>query len=295
MKKRVKNSQGRIAWIFNLPYVLYSFIFLVIPLGWAFWLSITDWNLMTPTYNIVGLKNFSALLSDEKVQASFWNSYQYLVPLVILCFVFGIGIALLTSKLPSRFKGIAAVLFFIPYLTSGVATSVVVKYLFSYNSALNTYLRETWNWDIKWMQSGAAFWIIVVMIAWKMAGYYALFILSAIESVPEDVYEAAELDGCGGFKKLVRIILPMITPTLTSVVVLAAGLSFAIFSEPFLLTGGGPSLSTTTWQMEIYNASFVNFNTGYGTAMAIVNAIQIFVTLQVISFIMNKINRKFGW
>lgn len=295
MKKRVKSSQGRIAWIFNLPYVLYSFIFLVIPLGWAFWLSITDWNLMTPTYNIVGLKNFSALLSDEKVQASFWNSYQYLVPLVILCFVFGIGIALLTSKLPSRFKGIAAVLFFIPYLTSGVATSVVVKYLFSYNSALNTYLRETWNWDIKWMQSGAAFWIIVVMIAWKMAGYYALFILSAIESVPEDVYEAAELDGCGGFNKLVRIILPMITPTLTSVVVLAAGLSFAIFSEPFLLTGGGPSLSTTTWQMEIYNASFVNFNTGYGTAMAIVNAIQIFVTLQVISFIMNKINRKFGW
>lgn len=295
MKKRVKNSRSGIAWIFNLPYVLYSFIFLVIPLGWALWLSITDWNLMTPTYNVVGFKNFLALLSDEKVQASFWNSYQYLVPLVILCFVFGIGIALLTSKLPSLIKGIAAVLFFMPYLTSGVAVSVVVKYLFSYNSALNTYLRETWNWDIKWMQSGAAFWIIVVMIAWKMAGYYALFILSAIESVPEDVYEAAELDGCGGIKKLVYIILPMITPTLTSVVVLAAGLSFAIFSEPFLLTGGGPSLSTTTWQMEIYNASFVNFNTGYGTAMAIVNAIQIFVTLQVISFIMNKINRKFGW
>lgn len=288
-------KQSATAWIFNLPYVLYTFIFLVIPLGWALWLSVTDWNLMTPTYHVTGSKNFLELIGDEKVQAAFWNSYGYLVPLVILCFLFGVGIALLVSRLPSFLKGPAAVIFFIPYLTSGVATSVVVKYLFGYNSALNVFLRNTFDLDIKWMQSGAAFWIIVGMIAWKMAGYYALFILSAIESIPEDVYEAAKLDGCSGMKKLLYIVLPMITPTLTSVVVLAAGLSFAVFSEPFLLTGGGPALSTTTWQMEIYHASFVNFNTGYGAAMAIVNAIQIFLTLQLVTFLMNKINKKFGW
>lgn len=287
--------QNITAWIFNMPYVLYTFIFLVIPLGWAFWLSITDWNLMTPDYHIVGIKNFADLFKDEKIGAAFWNSYRFLVPLVILCFLFGVVIALLVSGLPRKLKGIAAVVFFIPYLTSGVATSVVVKYLFGYNSALNIFLRDNWNLDIKWMQSKAAFWIIVGMIAWKMAGYYALFILSAIEAIPEEVYEAARLDSCCGFKKLIFIVLPMITPTLTSVVVLAAGLSFAIFSEPFLLTGGGPAMSTTTWQMEIYHASFVNFNTGYGAAMAIVNAIQIFITLQLVTFFMNRINRKFGW
>lgn len=283
------------AWAFNTPYIIYSLIFLFIPLIWAFWLSITDWNLMSPSYNVVGLENFKKMFLDVKVQRSFWNSFKYLVPIVMLCFTFGVSIALLVSKLPEKIKGVFSVLFFIPYLTSGVATSVMIKYIFSYNSAINVFLRESFNVDINWMQSGAAFWIIIFMIVWKMSGYYALFVLSAIESVSEDVYEAAALDGCTGINKLLNITLPMITPTITSVVVLAAGLAFQVFSEPFLLTGGGPDMSTTTWQLEIYKTSFVSFNTGYGAAMAIISAIQIFVTIQVVTWIMNKINHKFGW
>ena len=76
---------------------------------------------------------------------------------------------------------------------------------------------------------------------------------------------------------------------------LAAGLSFQIFSEPYLLTGGGPSMSTTTWQLEIYNTSFVSLQAGYGAAMALVNAVQIFITIQLITWVMNLINKKFGW
>jgi multiple sugar transport system permease protein len=186
-------------------------------------------------------------------------------------------------------------MFFIPYLTSGVATSVMIKYVFSYNSALNIFLRNQFDIDINWMQSKAAFWVLVGMIVWKMSGYYALFVLSAIESISADVYEAAAIDNCTGINKFFMITLPMITPTMTSVIVLAAGLSFQIFAEPFLLTGGGPSLDTTTWQLEIYNSSFVRFQAGYGAAMAIINAIQIFVTIKIITVIMNKFNKKFGW
>lgn len=289
------SHESRTAWLFNTPYVLYTLIFLFLPLGWAVWLSVTDWNLMSPKYNLVGLRNFAKLFSDSNVQAAFWNSFRYLVPIVLLCFVFGVGIALLTSKLPEKLKGIAATLFFIPYLTSGVATSVMVKYIFSYNSLLNVFLREHYQININWLQSGAAFWILIAMIVWKMAGYYALFVLSAIESISDDVYEAALIDGCTGMKKLTKITLPMITPTITSVIVLAAGLSFQIFSEPFLLTGGGPNMATTTWQLEIYKTSFVSFNAGYGASMAIVNAVQIFLTIQIITWIMNRVNRRFGW
>lgn len=290
-----RRKQSGTAWVFNTPYILYSVIFLILPLGWATWLAATDWNLMSPEYHMVGIDNFINLFADDKVKAVFWNSFRYLVPIVVLCFIFGVGIALLTSKLPEKLKGTVAVLFFIPYLTSGVATSVMVKYIFSYNSLLNVILREKFHVNINWMQTKAAFWILVAMIIWKMAGYYALFILSAIESISEDVYEAAALDGCTGIQKLIQIILPMITPTITSVVVLAAGLSFQIFSEPFLLTGGGPSLSTTTWQLEIYKSSFMSFDAGYGAAMAIANAIQIFITIQFITWIMNRINKRFGW
>lgn len=282
-------------WVFNTPYIAYSLIFLFVPLVWAIWLSMTDWNLMSPNYNFVNIQNFLELFSDDKVKAVFWNSFRYLVPIVILCFVFGLGIALLVSKLPSKLKGIAAVMFFIPYLTSGVSTSVMIKYLFSYNSAVSIFLRERFGLNINWLQSEWAFYIIIFMIVWKMSGYYALFILSGIESVSEELYEAAKLDGCTGIKKLLYITIPMIMPSLTSVVVMAAGLAFQIFSEPFLLTGGGPLLATTTWQLEIYNASFVRFRSGYGAAMAIANAIQIFVVIQLITKFMNKLNEKYGW
>ena len=292
MKKKKVNIMP---WLFNAPYTVYSIVFLFLPLIWAVWLSMTDWNLMSPDYNFVRFRNFTELFTDEKVSAAFVNSIRYLIPIVVLCFVLGVGIALMVSKLPSALKGFAAVMFFIPYLTSGGSTSVMVKYLFGYNSAFSTFLRESFGLNINWLQSEWAFYIIILMIVWKMSGYYALFVLSGIESISEDVYEAAKLDGCTGIKKLLSITLPMITPTLTSVIVLAAGLSFQIFSEPFLLTGGGPMLSTTTWQLEIYNASFVRFRSGYGAAMAIANAVQIFVVIQAITWIMNRLNKKYGW
>ena len=255
-----------------------------------------DWNLMSKNKKFVGLDNFKALFSDVKVRAAFINSYRYLLPIVLLCFVCGLVIALLVSKLPDKIKGFVAVLFFIPYLTSGVATSVVVKYFFNYNSVFNSFLRENFDLNINWLTDKRyAFAVMVGIVVWKMSGYYALFILSGIESIGTDVNEACALDGSKGFHKLIHVTLPMIMPTLTTVLVLATGLAFGIFTEPFLLTGGGPDLSTTSWQLEIYNTSFTKFQSGYGAAMAIANAVQIFVTLRIINFFTDKLNRKFGY
>lgn len=299
-KKEQMRASGKreniLGWLFSSPYLIFSLIFFLIPLVWAFWLSTMDWNLMSPDRKFVGLGNFIALFKDQRVQAAFWNSFRYLVPIVVFCFIGGLVIALLVSKVSDKIKGYVAVLFFVPYLTSGVATSVVVRYLFAYNSVLNVFLREKFDLDIAWFQNGKiAFAVMVVLVIWKMSGYYALFILSAIEGVDKDVYEAAMLDGSVGFHKLIHITLPMIMPTLTTVIVLATGLAFGIYTEPFLLTGGGPNYATTTWQLEIYNASFVRFQSGYGAAMAIANAVQIFVTLRIINAVTNRLNKKFGW
>lgn len=298
MKKKNTTNRRRnlVGWALNAPYLLYSLVFFLLPLIWAFWLSMMDWNLMSKNKTFVGAKNFIALFSDTKVQAAFINSYRYLVPVVLLCFLCGLIIALLVSKLPDKIKGIVAVLFFIPYLTSGVATSVVVKYFFNYNSIFNEFLREHFNLTINWLTDERyAFGVMVGIVVWKMAGYYALFILSGIESIGTDVNEAAALDGSTGLHKLIHITLPMIMPTLTTVLVLATGLAFGIYTEPFLLTGGGPNLSTTTWQLEIYNTSFTRFQSGYGAAMAIASAVQIFVTLRIVNFVSDKLNKRFGF
>lgn len=300
MKNKFKLSPGKkrgiVGWLLNAPYLIYSLVFFLIPLIWAAWLSVMDWNLMSKNKTFVGLNNFKALFTDARVQAAFVNSFKYLVPIVILCFIGGLIIALLVSKLPDKIKGIVAVLFFIPYLTSGVATSVVVKYFFNYNSVFNTFLREHFNLNINWLTDERfAFWIMVGIVVWKMSGYYALFILSGIESVDVEVNEACALDGSKGFHKLIHVTLPIIMPTLTTVIVLATGLAFGIYTEPYLLTGGGPNLTTTSWQLEIYNTSFTRFQSGYGAAMAIASAVQIFITLRIINFVTDKLNHKFGY
>lgn len=293
--KKVKRK-NMVGWTLSAPYLIYSLVFFLIPLIWAAWLSFMDWNLMSKNKKFVGLDNFVELFSDEKVRAAFVNSFRYLIPIVLLCFSCGLIIALLVSKLPDKIKGIVAVLFFIPYLTSGVATSVVVKYFFNYNSVFNTFLRDNFGLSINWLTDKRyAFAVMVGIVVWKMSGYYALFILSGLESIGQDVNEACALDGSTGLHKLVHITLPMIMPTLTTVLVLATGLAFGIFTEPFLLTGGGPDLSTTSWQLEIYNTSFTRFQSGYGAAMAIANAIQIFITLRIINFFTDKLNHKFGY
>lgn len=283
-------------WLLNGPYLIYSLIFFLIPLIWAFWLSTMDWNLMSEQKTFVGIRNFAGLFADSRVKAAFINSYRYLLPIVVLCFAGGLIIALLVSNLPDKIKGLVAVLFFIPYLTSGVATSVVVKYFFNYNSAFNTFLRDQFNLNINWLTDQRyAFAVMVGIVAWKMSGYYALFILSGIESIGDDVTEAAMLDGSTGLHKLLHITLPMIMPTLTTVIVLATGLAFGVFTEPYLLTGGGPNMTTTTWQLEIYNTSFTRFQSGYGAAMAIASAVQIFITLRIINAVTDRLNRRFGW
>ena len=300
MKNKFKLSPGKkrgiVGWLLNAPYLIYSLVFFLIPLIWAAWLSVMDWNLMSKNKTFVGLNNFKALFTDARVQAAFVNSFKYLVPIVILCFIGGLIIALLVSKLPDKIKGIVAVLFFIPYLTSGVATSVVVKYFFNYNSVFNTFLREHFNLNINWLTDERfAFWIMVGIVVWKMSGYYALFILSGIESIDVEVNEACALDGSKGFHKLIHVTLPIIMPTLTTVIVLATGLAFGIYTEPYLLTGGGPNLTTTSWQLEIYYTSFTRFQSGYGAAMAIASAVQIFITLRIINFVTDKLNHKFGY
>ncbi len=299
MKKRNKTpgmKKGIVGWMLNAPYLIYSVVFFLIPLIWAAWLSVMDWNLMSADKKFVGLENFKALFTDTKVQAAFWNSYKYFVPIVLLCFISGLIIALLVSKLADKIKGFVAVLFFIPYLTSGVATSVVVKYFFNYNSVFNVFLRENFNLNINWLTDQRfAFGVMVGIVVWKMSGYYALFILSGIENIGADVNEACALDGSSGLHKLIHVTLPMIMPTLTTVIVLATGLAFGIFTEPFLLTGGGPNLTTTSWQLEIYNTSFTRFQSGYGAAMAIASAVQIFITLRIINYITDRLNRRFGF
>jgi len=291
---KAKRRESGLGWFFCSPYLLYTLILFLLPLIWAVWLATMDWNLISADKTFVGIGNFTNLFSDKGMLNAFLNAFKYLFLIVVFSSVFGITIALLVDKVPSRIQGITSVLFFVPYLTSGVATSVVVKYFFAYNSFFNTFLREKLNLNIGWFTNDtAAFWVIVIIIVWKLSGYYALFYLASIKNIPIEVKEAARLDGASWWTNLTRITLPMILPTINTVVALATGLSFRIYTEPYLLTAGSPG--TTTWLVEIYHITFTKFKSGYGTAMSLLFAVQMFLVLRLINSGMNKLMEKFGY
>lgn len=282
-------EKDRVGWIFSAPYFAHGLFFFLIPLVWALWLSTMDWNLMSVHRSFVGFRNFIDAVLNVRVQAAFFNSLKYIVVLVPIVMTVSISIALLLHKLPHSVKGIYSVAFFIPYLTSGVAVSVVVRYFFNYSSVFNQFLRDRLRLDIKWFQDPFwAFAIIVGIVVWKISGYYALIVLAALDSIPKEVFDAAAVDGATGFHLFFKIILPMMVSSLSTVLLLLTGLIFGIFSEPYLLTGGGPNLSTTTWFLELFNTSFVRFESGLGAAIAIINAIQIFITIRLMSYVIDK-------
>ncbi|KGE70812.1 carbohydrate ABC transporter permease [Spirochaeta lutea] len=290
MRKGI-SERTKIGVIFSTPYFVFAIVFFLIPLVWAVWLSTMDWNLMAIEKTWVGLGNYLSAFTSERVQAAFLNTFKYMAVLIPGVTIFATGIAVLLHNLPQSIKGVYSVSFFIPYLTSGVAVSVVVRYFFSYSSVFNTFLRDQLNVDVRWFQDPTpAFFIITGIIIWKISGYYALIILAALESIPKEIHDAAAVDGATGVQGFFRITLPMIVSSYSTVIVLLAGLIFGIFSEPFLLTGGGPNLATTSWYLELYTTSFVKFDSGMGAAIAILNAIQIFITIRLITYVLNKID-----
>jgi len=289
MKKKMHDKSIITGWIFVSPYLLFAIILFAIPLVWAIWLSSTDWNLMSLSWNWVGFDNFINAIKDPNVHKVFFNGFKYLVAIVPLVCIFAIGIASVLHNLPPRFKGIFSVIFFVPFLTSGVATSVFVRYFFSYSSAFNIWLRNSLGLTIGWFTDPAvAFWVIVGIIIWKVSGYYSLFLFASYEAIPSEILEASELDGASNIRRFWTIVLPMITLTLQSVIILSTGLVYSIFTEPFLLTGGGPAKTTLSWQLLIYNTSFVSFKSGYGAMIAIFTGICIFATLRLVVTLTNR-------
>lgn len=291
----MNKKENRLGWLFISPYVLFTFVFFLVPLVWSVWLSVTDWNMMSPKINFVGMSNFVKAVSSPSVQSAFFVTFKFLLTVVPLTLIFSMGIAILVHGLP-KFKGLYLVAFFLPYLSSGVVTALIVKGIFSRNSSLNVFLRTKMNVDINWLgNANSALIIIALMVAWKMCGYYALIINSGLNNINQEIYEAADLDGASKWTIFWKITFPMLYPSLLTVVVLSVGVSFSIFTEVYQLTNGGPNFGTNTWQMEIYNQSFVSLKSGYASAIALIAAVVTFASIGVIQKFLEKWGEKNGW
>jgi multiple sugar transport system permease protein len=286
-----RNGTG---WLFASPYLLYAVIFFAIPLIWSMYLSFTDWNLISPVYYFKGFDNFIEAVKHPGVQAAFFVTFKFMAAFVPMVIVSSLAVALVIHGLP-KFKGLFLIGFFLPYLASGVVSSLIVKGLLSHNSAFNVFLRK-FGIEIDWLSTPlSALLVVAAIIAWKFTGYYALILTAGFESINKDVYEAAAIDGVTSSQRFWKITLPLLYPAIFTVLILSIGVSFGIFTEVYQLTGGGPNYATNTWQMEIFKQAFTNLSAGYASAVAIIASVVTFASILVIRKLLEMWGKRNGW
>ncbi|MFD9625859.1 carbohydrate ABC transporter permease [Peribacillus muralis] len=291
----MNTKQGRLGWLFTSPYLIYAVVFFLIPLVWSLFLSMTDWNLISPTFSFVGITNYTEAFQSPGVKAAFFVTFKFLAVFIPLVVASSVIVALIVKGLP-KYKGIFLIGFFLPYLASGVVSSLIVKGLLSYNSPINEFLRNSLGLDIDWLGTPfAALFVVAVIIAWKFTGYYALILTSGFESINKEIYEAAMIDGVSAWQRFWKITFPLLYPALYTVLILSIGVTFGIFTEVYQLTGGGPNFATNTWQMEIFTRAFSNLQAGYASAIAIIASVVTFISIFIIRKIIELWGKRNGW
>jgi multiple sugar transport system permease protein len=227
---------------FVSPYVLFLAALFAYPLGYAVWMSVHDFFFTAPGAIVdrpfVGLDNFSAVLSDAGVQRAFKNIGIFLVINVPLTVVLSLVLATaLNAALP--FRGFLRGSFYVPYVTASVAVVGVWLFLFNRNGLVNQLLGPLAPEPSWLVNEWLAMPTIALYVTWKQLGFFVLLYLAALQNVSKELYEAAAVDGASRFRAFMAVTVPGVRPATTLVVVLAIITGANLFTEPYLLTGGG--------------------------------------------------------
>ena len=288
MKKRINFRKVGSVWLFVLPALIPLIVFWIYPILRSVYISFTDWDYMSPTYNFVFLDNFIALFKDDRFYDALWNTLVFTVGTLVPTIVLGLLLALLMQK---AFKGSGIVKFilFSPWITPTVAISIVWTWIYDPDTGIANAVLEFLHLPaLQWIKSSeTAMLAVIIVTVWKSLGYAMIFYLSALEKVPGELYEASGLDGAKSWQRFRDVTLPCISPTTFFLVIITMVSSLQAYDQIQILTQGGPSGSTRTLLYMYYQLGFEEFNMGQATAVAIVMII-LTVLLSAIQFTASK-------
>jgi len=267
---------GTAAWFFLAPALLLIGVFFFLPVAAALLLSVTDFDLYgiaSPgNTRFIGLRNYTRLLNTPDFWTALRNTFYFAFVGGPLTIAAALGAALLLSSKLVRFKGFFRTVYFTPFVTTLVAVAIVWRYLYHTRYGLfNFGLAKLGIGPIDWL--GDPHWAmpaIILMAVWKGFGYNMLIFIAGLQSIPEELYDAAEIDGAGPFRRFFNITLPMLAPTLVFVAVITMIGYFQLFAEPYVMTQGGPLRSTTSVVLLMYEEGFRWWRMGYAAAIAFV-------------------------
>lgn len=268
---REQKKQG-FAYILIAPVMIYLLVFMLFPLGWAVWTSMTN-KAIGSQGDFVGMKNFSALLSDRVFFSSLRNTLVYTVAAVSGKVFFGVLMALtLHARIPS--KNLSRVLMLVPWTIPTLVSALTWKWLYSDTGGfLNHVLMALGFADraIPWLYSiNYAMPSIIIANIWRGTPFIGISILAALQSIDADLFEAAQIDGAGPVRRFFAITLPLIKQVLILSTLITSIWTFNDFEIVWLLTGGGPANATQILSTYAYTTGFMNLNISKATASAII-------------------------
>ncbi|WP_228446964.1 carbohydrate ABC transporter permease [Streptomyces paludis] len=255
---------------FVAPQVLGVIVLGVVPFLFVIWYSLNEWRPLTGEMEFTGLGNYSRLFADPTFSASVVASLFFSAGVLVLNLVIAISLAVLLNR---RMKGITAfrTIFFSPVVVSVVAWSVTWGFLLAPNGGINGALKVLGIDGPSWLaDSSTALISLVVVQVFKGVGMNMVLFLAALQSVPEEIREAAQLDGATPWKSFWSITVPMIAPTILLTGILTTIGSLEVFAPVQLLTDGGPGNATNVLPFFLYRTAFVSQQFGYASAIGVV-------------------------
>ena len=257
--------------LFVLPALVPLIVFWIYPILRSIWISFTDWDFMTPSYNVVFFKNYGSIFRDSRFYNALLNTLVFTLGTLVPSVVGGLGLAmLLKDKFPG--DGIFKFIIFSPWITPTVAISIVWSWIYQPRGGFANYILQLLGASpLKWIGSSkTAMLSVVIVTVWKSLGYAMIFYLSALEKVPRELYDASSLDGAGKWAQFRAITLPGISPTTFFLIIITMVNSLQAYDQIQILTQGGPSGSTRTLLYMYYQLGFEEFKMGQATAVAVV-------------------------
>jgi multiple sugar transport system permease protein len=261
-------------------------LFFCLPMAAALLLSLTDFDIYAladlDNLRFVGLRNYERLLTNPLFWGAMKNTLWFSELGVPLSIAASLGAAVILHSRVVKWRPIWRVMFFAPYVTTLVATAVVWRYLLHTRyGVINWMLDSVGLPAVDWLgQPSTSIPAILMFVVWKIFGYNMLIFLAVLQTVPDDLYEAARIDGAGPWKQFRHVTLPAIAPTLLLVSIISVAGFFQLFAEPYVMTQGGPAQSTVTVLYFMYEEGFKWWNLGSASAVAFILFLCIFaVTL----------------
>jgi multiple sugar transport system permease protein len=289
-------GRERAAWGFVAPALIALAVFFVVPVVSSLLLSLTDFDIyaLADLSNLrwIGLDNYTRLLGNPLFWQAMKNTVLFAVFGVPLSIAASLGAALLLNARTVKWRPMWRVIFFAPFVTTLVATAVLWNYL------LNTRYGVI-NWALTSIGLPAVDWLgdpatsipaILLFVVWKTFGYNMLIFLAVLQTVPDELHEAARIDGAGPWSRFRHVTLPAIAPTLLLVSIISVAGFFQLFAEPYVMTQGGPAQSTVTVLYFMYEEGFKWWNLGSASAVAFV----LFVCIFAVTMLQLAVSRRLG-